>query len=101
MGFLRRQGAYREVPRPDLILLDLNLPRMGGIEILQQMQHDDSLRRIPVIVLTTSASEQDVLASYDLNAKAYIRKPIQFDDFMAAMKSFDGFWLTFVTFPPS
>lgn len=99
LSFLQRTGVYAGSPRPDLILLDLNMPRMDGRELLALIKHDDDLRRIPTIVLTTSAAESDVLRSYDLHANCYITKPIQFDDFVNAVKSIGEFWFSVVRLP--
>ncbi len=99
LQFLRRQGPYKEVPRPDLILLDLNLPRMDGRQLLEEIKQDPDLRVIPVVVLTTSRSEQDVLRSYQLHANCYITKPVDFVQFMQVVKSIEHFWLTVVTLP--
>jgi CheY-like chemotaxis protein len=100
MDFVHKRGEYRDAPRPDLILLDLNLPRKDGREVLEELKGDPDLHRIPVIVLTTSSSEADVLRSYDLHANCYISKPIGYDDFMAAVRSMENFWLKVVTLPP-
>jgi CheY-like chemotaxis protein len=99
LAFLRRQGRFGDAPRPDLILLDLNLPRRSGREVLAEIKRDDTLRRIPVVVLTTSAAEQDVLASYDLHANCFITKPVDFDQFIRVIKSIEDFWLTIVKLP--
>ena len=99
MRFLRRQGAFDGVPRPDLILLDLNLPRKDGREVLAELKEDPDLHLIPVIVLTTSAAEQDVLRSYDLNAACYITKPIDLDEFISVVRSIESFWLSIVRLP--
>lgn len=99
MAFLRREGRYAEAPRPDLVLLDLNLPRKDGREVLAEIKGDPALRRIPVVVLTTSQAEQDVLRSYDLNCNAYIVKPVDLDQFIEVVRSIEGFWLTVVTLP--
>ena len=100
MAFLRRQGPYVDVPRPDLILLDLNLPRKDGREVLAEIKADDALKAIPVVVLTTSQAEQDILHSYNLNANCYITKPIDLDQFINVIKAVESFWLTIVTLPP-
>jgi len=100
MVFLRRQGPYVDVPRPDLILLDLNLPRKDGREVLAEIKADDALKTIPVVVLTTSQAEQDILRSYNLNANCYITKPIDLDQFINVIKAVESFWLTIVTLPP-
>jgi two-component system, chemotaxis family, response regulator Rcp1 len=99
LEFLRRQGRYADAPRPDLILLDLNLPRKDGRQVLKEIKDDDSLRRIPVVVLTTSKSEEDVLRAYNLHANCYITKPVDFNRFMDVVKSIQDFWLTVVTLP--
>lgn len=100
MAFLRRQGAYVAVPRPDLILLDLNLPRKDGREVLAEVKSDPGLKRIPVVVLTTSEAEQDILTTYELHANWYIIKPIGLDQFITVVKSILDFWLTVVALPP-
>jgi two-component system, chemotaxis family, response regulator Rcp1 len=99
LDFLRRQGRHADVPRPDLILLDLNLPRKDGRQVLKEIKTDDSLKRIPVVVLTTSKSEEDVLRAYDLHANCYITKPVDFNRFMEVVKSIEDFWLTVVRLP--
>ena len=101
IAFLRRTGSYTEVPRPDLILLDLNLPKKDGREILAEIKADASLQTIPVVVLTTSESEADILQSYQLHANCYITKPVDFEGFMKVIKSIEGFWLSIVKFPPA
>ena len=101
MQFLRRQGKYAEVPRPDIILLDLNLPKKDGREVLQDIKNDDKLKRIPVVVLTTSKAEEDVLRSYNLHANCYVTKPVDLEKFIVVVKSIDVFWLTVVTLPPT
>ena len=100
MEFLRRRGKYANVPRPDLILLDLNLPRKSGREVLAEVKTDDSLKRIPVVVLTVSRDEQDILRAYDLHANCYITKPIDFEQFIKITKTIEEFWLTIVRLPP-
>jgi CheY-like chemotaxis protein len=97
--FLRRHGDYPDAPRPDLILLDLNLPRLDGREVLAQIKADQSLRQIPVVVLTTSDAEEDVLRSYDLHANAYVTKPVEFDAFIAVIRQIDDFFLSVVRLP--
>ena len=99
LEFLRRQGRHADAPRPDLILLDLNLPRKDGRQVLKEIKDDDSLKRIPVVVLTTSKSEEDVLRAYDLHANCYITKPVDFNRFMEVVKSIENFWLTVVRLP--
>ncbi|HWP29423.1 MAG TPA: response regulator [Chloroflexota bacterium] len=100
MAFLRREGPYANAPRPDLILLDLNLPRKDGREVLAEIKADARLRTIPVIVLTTSAAEQDVVQSYNLHANCYITKPVDLDQFITVIRSIEAFWLMIVTLPP-
>ena len=99
MAFLRREGEYADMQRPDLILLDLNLPRKDGREVLAELKEDPELHLIPVIVLTTSSAEQDVLRSYDLKAACYITKPIDLDEFIAVVRSIETFWLSIVRLP--
>lgn len=99
MEFLRRQGRYASAPRPDLILLDLNLPRKDGREVLCEIKSDPGLRSIPVVVLTTSQAEEDIIRAYDHNANCYITKPVDFDQFMKVVKSIEDFWLTVVKLP--
>ena len=99
LAFLRRQGAYDDAPRPGLVLLDLNLPRKDGREVLEEIKSDPALRRIPVVVLTTSEAEADILRSYDLNANCYITKPVDFEQFLLVVKSIEQFWLTIVQLP--
>ncbi len=100
MAFLRRQAAYSTVPRPDLILLDLNLPKKDGREVLEELKHDVDLKRIPVVILTTSEAEQDILNAYELHANCYITKPVDLDQFLKVVRAIDEFWLTVVTLPP-
>ena len=97
---LRLQGEYAGASRPDVILLDLNLPRKDGREVLAEIKTDPELRRIPVVVLTTSAAEEDVLRAYDLNANCYITKPVDLEQFIGVVKSIEGFWLEVVKLPP-
>jgi two-component system, chemotaxis family, response regulator Rcp1 len=101
MSFLRREGKYADVPRPDIILLDLNLPKKDGREVLQDIKNDDALKRIPVVVLTTSKAEEDVLRTYNLHANCYVTKPVDLEKFIVVVKSIDVFWLTVVTLPPT
>ena len=101
MEFLRRQGKYKDAPRPDIILLDLNLPRKDGREVLEEIKSDELLKRIPVVVLTTSKAEEDVLRTYNLHANCYVTKPVDLEKFMVVVKSIDVFWLTVVTLPPN
>jgi CheY-like chemotaxis protein len=99
MEYLRKEGEYADVPTPDLILLDLNLPRMDGREVLQALKGDDDLRRIPVVVLTTSEAEEDVLRSYSLHANAYVTKPVDFDRFIDVVRQIDEFFVSVVRLP--
>ena len=99
LAFLRRQGKYSEAPRPDLILLDLNLPKKDGREVLGEIKLDEALKRIPVVVLTTSKAEEDILRSYDLHANCYITKPVDLERFFTVVKSIEDFWLTVVKLP--
>jgi CheY-like chemotaxis protein len=101
LEFLRRQGKHEKAPRPDIILLDLNLPKKDGREVLEVIKKDDQLKQIPVVVLTTSKAEEDVLRSYSLHANCYVTKPVDLDKFIIVVKSIDRFWLTIVTLPPS
>jgi CheY-like chemotaxis protein len=99
MQFLRHEGAYADVPTPDLVLLDLNLPRMDGREVLAQLKSDPELCRIPVVVLTTSEAEEDVLRSYSLHANAYVTKPVDFDRFVQVVQQIDEFFVSVVRLP--
>lgn len=99
MAFLRQTGEFADGPQPDLVLLDLNLPRKDGREVLAEMSEDEELHRIPVIVLTTSAAEQDILRSYQLSANAYITKPIDLNEFITVVRSIETFWLSIVRLP--
>lgn len=99
MKILRQEGDYANRPLPDLVLLDLNMPKMDGREVLRLIKSDDNLKRIPVVVLTTSAAEKDILQAYGLHANCYITKPVELDQFMAIVKSIEGFWLTVVKLP--
>jgi two-component system, chemotaxis family, response regulator Rcp1 len=98
--FLKRQGKHEHAPRPDIILLDLNLPRKDGREVLEEIKTDDDLKQIPVVVLTTSKAEEDVLRSYALHANCYVTKPVDLEKFIVVVQSIDRFWLTVVTLPP-
>ena len=100
MAFLRREGGYADAPMPDLILLDLNLPKKHGREVLAEFKQDPALKRIPVVVLTTSVAERDILEAYGLHANCYITKPIDLDQFIEMMKVTEEFWLTIVKLPP-
>jgi len=101
MAFLRKQGKYAQVPRPDVILLDLNLPRKDGREVLAEVKEDPDLRRIPVVILTVSNAEEDILKSYNLHANCYITKPLDLNQFLKVVRSIESFWLTIVTLPPN
>ncbi|SFS68356.1 response regulator [Halostagnicola kamekurae] len=100
LEYLSQEGEYADAPRPDLVLLDLNLPRMNGEEVLEELQDDPTLRRIPVIVLTSSQAEEDVIASYDLSANAYLTKPVDPDAFIETVRTFEKFWFSMVRLPP-
>ena len=99
MAFLNREEEYSDVPRPDLILLDLNLPRKDGRQVLEEIKVNPALMTIPIVILTTSASEEDVLRSYRLHANCYISKPVDLDGFLKVIKSIDNFWLSIVKLP--
>ena len=101
VAFLRRDGPHAGAPRPDLMLLDLNLPRRDGREVLADIKADPELHTIPVVILTTSGAEQDVLRSYELQANCYITKPVDLDQFITVVRSIEDFWLTIVTLPHS
>ena len=99
LAFLEQRGEYEDAPRPDLVLLDLNLPRMNGDELLVELKADPDLRRIPVIVLTSSAAEEDVVTSYELHANAYLTKPVDPAEFIDTVQSFERFWFSIVKLP--
>ena len=99
MEYLRREGQYAGALRPDIVLLDLNMPRKDGREVLAEMKEDHSLKRIPVVILTTSEAEQDILRTYDLHANCYLTKPVDLDQFISIVKSVEDFWLTIVKLP--
>jgi len=99
MDFLRRRGEFTDAPRPDVILLDLNLPRKDGREVLKEIKEDENLKRIPVAVITISSAEEDILKSYNLHANCYIQKPIGIDQFVKVVQSIEDFWFTIVTLP--
>jgi two-component system response regulator len=99
LRFLRQEGEFAESPRPDLILLDLNLPRKDGREVLEEVKEDPELRRIPVVILTTSEAEEDILRSYHLHANAYVAKPVDFDQFIKVVRHIDDFFVTVVKLP--
>lgn len=100
MAFLRREGKYADAARPDLILLDLNLPKKSGREVLAEIKADESLRRIPVVVITSSEAEQDIFATYNLHVNCYVTKPVDLDQFIKVVRSISTFWLTIVKLPP-
>ena len=100
LAFLRQEGEYASVPRPDLVLLDLNMPRMDGREALAQIKQDEDLRLIPVVILTTSDSDLDILKSYDLQASCYITKPVDLEQFTTVVRAIKDFWFTVVKLPP-
>lgn len=99
MAFLRREGAFADAPSPDVVLLDLNLPRRDGREVLTDIKDDPGLRRIPVIVLTTSAAERDIMRAYDHHVNAYIQKPVDLEQFYTVVRSIESFWLRVVELP--
>jgi len=99
LEILRRSGPHADKTRPDLILLDLNLPRKNGREVLEAIKADEDLKRIPVIVMTTSKAEQDISKAYNLNANCYVTKPVDLDEFLNVVRSIEDFWLTIVTLP--
>ncbi|MBI2954677.1 MAG: response regulator [Chloroflexi bacterium] len=100
LSFLRQEGEYANVPRPDLILLDLNLPLKDGREVLAEIKADEAMRRIPVVILTTSKAEEDIVRSYDLHANCYITKPVDLEQFIGVVRAIESFWLTVVKLPP-
>lgn len=100
MAFLRREGKYADAARPDLILLDLNLPKKSGREVLAEIKADPDLRRIPVVVITSSEAEQDIFATYNLHVNCYVTKPVDLDQFIKVVRSISTFWLTIVKLPP-
>jgi two-component system, chemotaxis family, response regulator Rcp1 len=101
IDFLKRRGRFADAPRPDIILLDLNLPKMDGRQVLSEIKQDEGLRYIPVVILTTSKAEEDVLRSYHLHANCYVTKPVDLEKFITVVQSIDRFWLTVVTLPPA
>jgi chemotaxis family two-component system response regulator Rcp1 len=100
LDYLKQRNKYAQATRPDLVMLDLNLPRMDGREVLAEMKNDPELRRIPVVILTTSKAESDILKAYNLHANCYVTKPVELDQFLTVVKSIDDFWLTVVKLPP-
>lgn len=99
LAYLRKQGKFADAVRPDLVLLDLNLPKKNGREVLEEIKKDSDLKRLPVVVLTTSNAEQDVLKTYDLHANCYITKPVDLEQFLKVVRSIEDFWLTIVRLP--
>jgi len=99
MAYLRHEGKYAASARPDLILLDLNLPKKDGRQVLAEIKADDDLRRIPVVVLTTSSAQQDIIKTYDLHANCYITKPVDLDQFVTVVRAIEAFWFTIVKLP--
>ena len=101
LAYLQRDGEFSEAVRPDLILLDLNLPRMDGRELLAKIKADDILKRIPIVILTTSKDEADIIKTYELHANCFISKPVDLDQFMVVVKAIEDFWMTIVRLPPN
>jgi CheY-like chemotaxis protein len=101
LAYLKKQGKHADAPRPDLILLDLNLPRVDGRQVLAEIKPDPDLRQIPVVVLTSSAAEQDIARAYDLHANCYVVKPVDFDSLLQVVKSIESFWFAVVKLPPN
>lgn len=100
MAFLRREGEHAHAPRPDLIMLDLNLPRKDGREVLKEIKEDEKLKRIPVVILTTSKAEEDIVKSYSLHANCYVTKPLAIEQFIEVVQAIETFWFTIVKLPP-
>ncbi len=99
LAFLRKESVYKDVPRPDMILLDLNMPKKNGHEVLTEIKADDNLKRIPVVMLTVSKADEDIIKSYNLHANCFITKPVDLDQFLNVVKSIEDFWLTIVKLP--
>ena len=99
LSYLKKQGRYQEVLTPDLILLDLNLPKLDGREVLKEIKEDAELRKIPVIILTTSKADEDIMKAYDLHANCYVTKPVGFTSFVDVVKKIEGFWFSIVRLP--
>ena len=100
LSFLYKKGKYADAPHPDLILLDLNLPKKNGKEVLSEIKENPNLKRIPVVILTTSKAEEDILKTYDLHANCYITKPVDFDQFISVVRKIEDFWFSIVKLPP-
>jgi CheY-like chemotaxis protein len=100
IAYMRKQGQFADARTPDLVLLDLNLPRRNGREVLEEIKGDPDLRRVPVVILTTSEADEDIAAAYDLHANAYVRKPVDFKQFVTAVRAIDDFFITVVRLPP-
>lgn len=99
MAFLNQEANYVDIPRPDVILLDLNLPRKDGREVLKELKEDKALKRVPIVILTTSSAEEDIIRTYDNHANCYITKPVDFDQFLKVINSIENFWLNIVMLP--
>ncbi|MBN1410772.1 MAG: response regulator [Spirochaetales bacterium] len=99
LAFLRQQDRFANSPRPDIVLLDLNLPKLNGVEVLTEIKSDPNLKRIPVVILTTSKDEEDILKTYNYHANCYVTKPVDFDKFLLVVKSIEDFWLNIVKLP--
>lgn len=99
MAFLNQEDAYVDMPKPDVILLDLNLPRKDGREVLKELKEDNTLKRIPIVILTTSSAEEDIIRTYENHANCYITKPVDFDQFLKVITCIENFWLTVVKLP--
>ena len=100
LSFLKKEGIYKDKPRPDLIILDLNLPKKDGREVLGEIKSEDSLKQIPIVILTTSEAEEDIIKSYELHANCYITKPVNMEQFIKVVKSVSDFWFSIVMLPP-
>jgi len=101
LAFLRREGKYKDVPRPDMILLDLNLPKKSGHEVLADIKADENLKQIPVVILTVSKNDEDIIKSYNLHANCFITKPMDLNQFLNVVKAIEDFWFTIVKLPPN
>lgn len=100
MDFLYQRGKFEDAPKPDIVLLDLNLPKLNGDEVLKKIKDDEELRRIPVVMLTSSEAEEDIMSTYNLHANAYMTKPVEFSGFIDVVKKVEGFWFSVVRYPP-